>query len=890
MDDPRIKWIKCLLYKCFSLKDDDIFSEFLKENSGLNLSQLEDFFDAFPEFTCRCVSFTTETVEDNVYDEVEISDDEVNEKEQLDESDIAQPISLPKDHADVHSETASTSHGSQSSDVHEDDNSKKKKMVLRTVERVTLVAHFDVQQPPNTKACVVFINRTTADLIPKFSTLAEAKISLPRLLEITVTTGDRLSSLHSVLQNVYARQLAYNQQEYLEIFTEGTDQRDSTITLSGKPQMNGEDTDVLNHVVRDEFLINLRKFMRFVSSTLEFVISEEKLPVPVLDLKDNPEENMKDEKLMAEIDTIVVQWNHQVRETIEKLQSRSPVGHGPLAEIDFWRDRAISLTALVEQFNQPVVRKILWLYAYKEHLSPASQNEQLHNMYLEAKENVNDVTETLSPLMQALQMIWIISRHYNKDERMVPLFERIAWSLCDRVSRVLEPSSFFCLSAANIINLSSEAKLLLDSWKSIYFVKRAEIEASGRDSRWEFDRKRLFAKTDYIAKICSDFENIARVISEFQKIFGPEAKSVMLEHKQIDGILLNVATLLRSFSKIEFNPFDPGCQSSWDACLEKFRQDVEKIKTDVKSCINDSFKSLRSSQGAFEMLQRFSSSQTAGDIASVFIEKFQDVLDQYERELRLVETTFDEVVSNAREHEFNLGPKYFPVVSGAISVERQLFNRIKAPMVGFVETKELTDTERGRQIRDRYVCVARHMKNFEEELFADWKLRISEYLPGLLERKLWKSSDNLPQKRPSKPSLTLARLRTGISSPTTDSTLTNTTRFGPLLPILDKTLYYFHFEVDFDDALELVIVETKYLDNLGLIAPDLARHLALNVRNTACFVYIKNQKCCTYILLPTKIKKTGMVISSVLTVISQSYPAASGAQLEARTHGSSEYC
>ncbi|VDL96191.1 unnamed protein product [Schistocephalus solidus] len=356
--------------------------------------------------------------------------------------------------------------------------------------------------------------------------------------------------------------------------------------------MNGKKVDGLSHVVRDEFLINLRKFMRFVSSTLEFVISEVKLPVPALELKEDPEESMKDEKLMAEIDVIVVQWNHQ----------------------------------------------------------------------------------------------------------------------------------------------------------------------------------------------------------------------------------------------IEFNPFDPDCQSSWDICLEEFRHDVEKIKLEVKSCINNSFKSLRSSQGAFEMLQRFSSSQTEGDIASVFTEKFQDVLDQYEKELRIVETTFEELVINAGEHEFTLGPKYLPVVSGAISFERQLFNRIKSPMVRFVQTKELTDTERGRQIRDRYVCVARRMKHFEEELFADWKRRVSECLPGLLERKLWKASDRQPEKRPSRPSLTLARLRTGISSQTTDSTSTNSTRFGLPLPILDKTLYNFDFEVDFDEALGLAIVETKYLDALGFVAPDLARHLALNER------------------------------------------------------------
>ena len=36
-------------------------------------------------------------------------------------------------------------------------------------------------------------------------------------------------------------------------------------------------------------------------------------------------------------------------------------------------------------------------------------------------------------MMNSLRMVWIISRHYNKDERMVPLMERIAWQLAERV-------------------------------------------------------------------------------------------------------------------------------------------------------------------------------------------------------------------------------------------------------------------------------------------------------------------------------------------------------------------------------------------------------------------------------------------------------------------------
>lgn len=52
---------------------------------------------------------------------------------------------------------------------------------------------------------------------------------------------------------------------------------------------------------------------------------------------------------------------------------------------------------------------------------------------------------------------------------------------------------------------------MLDLWKDSYFEVRAKIEQSGRDSRWEFDRKKLFERTDYMAAICHDLHDVAQV-------------------------------------------------------------------------------------------------------------------------------------------------------------------------------------------------------------------------------------------------------------------------------------------------------------------------------------------------------------------------------------------
>ena len=59
---------------------------------------------------------------------------------------------------------------------------------------------------------------------------------------------------------------------------------------------------------------------------------------------------------------------------------------------------------------------------------------------------------------------------------------------------------------------------MLDLWKETYFEVRAKIEASGRDSRWEFDRKKLFERTDYMAAICQDLHNVAQVTMKLLKL------------------------------------------------------------------------------------------------------------------------------------------------------------------------------------------------------------------------------------------------------------------------------------------------------------------------------------------------------------------------------------
>lgn len=79
--------------------------------------------------------------------------------------------------------------------------------------------------------------------------------------------------------------------------------------------------------------------------------------------------------------------------------------------------------------------------------------------------------------------------------------------VCDNLTMV------FRNSLSTIKFKSSEGRKCLDMWKQSYLEVRKKIEQSGRDTRWEFDRKKLFERSSYISQVCSDIHDVAQVIS-----------------------------------------------------------------------------------------------------------------------------------------------------------------------------------------------------------------------------------------------------------------------------------------------------------------------------------------------------------------------------------------
>ena len=202
-----------------------------------------------------------------------------------------------------------------------------------------------------------------------------------------------------------------------------------------------------------------------VQRTIQQVEGGVRLEIPDVAIAEDPSVVARNPVVVGQLETAMEGWASIISATIDEQLKKQPHGNGPLAEIDFWKERNSVLSALYEQLKLPTIQSILAVLKVAN--VPSYSNYEYHRgelnrYYLEAKDNVKFlgtlerhfknlahgsnfviILETIPAMMNSLRMVWVISRHYNTDERMVPLMVRIAWELCERAARVVNVKSIF---------------------------------------------------------------------------------------------------------------------------------------------------------------------------------------------------------------------------------------------------------------------------------------------------------------------------------------------------------------------------------------------------------------------------------------------------------------
>ncbi|KAF8069431.1 DHC1 [Scenedesmus sp. PABB004] len=489
-----------------------------------------------------------------------------------------------------------------------------------------------------------------------------------------------------------------------------------------------------------ELLGGMQKYLATIQQAAQQLTGDVALPMPAVP----PGAAARDPDALHALEEAVAGWSATLSDVLQRESEKRPGGKGPLAEVDFWRARSAALSGLAEQLSGRAASDVLAaLEAGSDDraliAAIRAQAAELGKLAHEARDNVKFLTtlerhfrsiatgplpgilDTLPPLMNALRMVWIISRHYSDDARMGALFARVACELCDRVEGAVLPHALFRVPAAEAAKLLRVSKAVLESWQSTYMQARGvreKIEANGRDARWEFSKASLFARSSYMADVCGQLAEMVEVVDDFFKFLGPELKAVTGDAKGIDDVIEAVELMVEPVETAPFCVFDAAAAPQWRELRRAFAADNDKVKASTRELIDTSFRKLRSAEGAFELLQNFKSIKSRGAIQAQMMNKLQDILEQFVREIAGAQEMFD------RCRAAPPLTRNQPPVAGAIHWSHQLFSRVKLTM-SKLDAVEPDGAWRalpvGQQVHERYMGLARAVLEFEKAWFAGWR-------------------------------------------------------------------------------------------------------------------------------------------------------------------------
>ena len=107
-------------------------------------------------------------------------------------------------------------------------------------------------------------------------------------------------------------------------------------------------------LVRDDLVVNVRKFLSQISQTIQQIEGEIKLELP--DIPNLGTGTIsRDARTLERLEYSATNWAHSIQSVVDSCLQRERVGSGPLAEVDYWKERSGVLSSMWEQIKLPQV-------------------------------------------------------------------------------------------------------------------------------------------------------------------------------------------------------------------------------------------------------------------------------------------------------------------------------------------------------------------------------------------------------------------------------------------------------------------------------------------------------------------------------------------------------
>lgn len=499
------------------------------------------------------------------------------------------------------------------------------------------------------------------------------------------------------------------------------------------------------------------------------------LPMPSHQLIANDGRDNTSNKDKAHIfEGSIITWTKQIKNVLklepeQVLKSGDP---GPLAELEFWRNKAENLNSIHEQLQSQEVKTILkFLESNKStYTNPFSKlRVEVQKARIEANDNnlflstLKELFEKLDPsntdfvhlpelfhpIMHTILMIWQNSRFYKTPPRLVVLIREICNAIINAAQHYVDgPSIFASINAKETNEACDKLQITIDvctKFKDAYFEYKAK--AGGE---WKLTTNALFVRLDSFIERAFDILNLTQTIVQFNKLDniqlgGTKGKTLTENVRQI---FTEFEQAVDSFTKVNYDIIDISEKNSksnnFDADYYEFRSKIKELERRLASIITQGFDDNDTIYGRLKLLDNFDGLLNRTIIQDELEKKHIVLLEMYKQDLKTVQSIFlDGKVLVEKKHENSPIFQNMPPIAGALTWCKSLRDRIQEPIDKLAQLGQgITDREEFKDVSKLYQSITKSIIDYENLKILEWHKEIEANTEEKLQMNLLDKDEN----------------------------------------------------------------------------------------------------------------------------------------------------
>jgi dynein heavy chain len=269
-----------------------------------------------------------------------------------------------------------------------------------------------------------------------------------------------------------------------------------------------------------------------------------------------------------------------------------------------------------------------------------------------------EMRTTLPNLMNSLRNIWMLSKHFNTDDQICNLLDKITNIILGRVRSFVDFKLLHKPTEAE--SISKESRSLLTGWNESFEKTRRAIEESGREARWEFSVQKQFCHVNHASNVCHDIASVANILYQLQCCFTDQLICCTRKPDLIVKARQRTQEMTESFVQLNYDAFDPANAHHWKNHIEWFHREVRFVDAESASIAEEVYDHLLLSKLAIDALHGMIDTNYRKDIGRRLLAKVGLIIKKF-----TVEIQEDEAMFRSKMHDPPLAEN-LPPISGAI--------------------------------------------------------------------------------------------------------------------------------------------------------------------------------------------------------------------------------